>query len=145
MEIVSHEFFCFLLFFILAILLIAGYPVALTLAGVSILVGLAGYALDLFPIILLNVLPNRIFGIISNETLIAVPQKPRRPGVVWPRFHKIGPSKLPIILPVELLTNTAAGNKPFPKNVSLLSSPFTYFILALPINPICPTIINSKK
>ena len=73
MEIVSHEFFCFLLFFILAILLIAGYPVALTLAGVSILVGLAGYALDLFPIILLNVLPNRIFGIISNETLIAVP------------------------------------------------------------------------
>lgn len=73
MEIVSHEFFCFLLFLILAILLIAGYPVALTLAGVSILVGLAGYALDLFPIILLNVLPNRIFGIISNETLIAVP------------------------------------------------------------------------
>ena len=73
MEIVSHEFFCFLLFLILAILLIAGYPVALTLAGVSILLGLAGYALDLFPIILLNVLPNRIFGIISNETLIAVP------------------------------------------------------------------------
>ena len=73
MEIISHEFFCFLLFFILAIFLIAGYPVALTLAGVSILVGLIGYILDLFPIILLNVLPNRIFGIISNETLIAVP------------------------------------------------------------------------
>ena len=73
MEIVSQEFFCFLLFFVLAVLLIAGYPVALTLAGVSILVGLIGYFLDLFPIILLNVLPNRIFGIISNETLIAVP------------------------------------------------------------------------
>ena len=73
MEIVSHEFFCFLLFFVLAIFLIAGYPVALTLAGVSILVGFIGYTLDLFPIILLNVLPNRIFGIISNETLIAVP------------------------------------------------------------------------
>ena len=73
MEIISHEFFCFLLFFALAILLIAGYPVALTLAGVSILVGLIGYFMDLFPIILLNVLPNRIFGIISNETLIAVP------------------------------------------------------------------------
>ena len=38
MEIISHEFFCFLLFFVLAILLIAGYPVALTLAGVSILI-----------------------------------------------------------------------------------------------------------
>ena len=62
-----------LLFFVLAVFLIAGYPVALTLAGVSILVGLIGYFLDLFPIILLNVLPNRIFGIISNETLIAVP------------------------------------------------------------------------
>ena len=73
MEIISHEFFCFLLFFVLAVLLIAGYPVALTLAGVSILIGLMGYFLDLFPIILLNVLPNRIFGIISNETLIAVP------------------------------------------------------------------------
>ena len=73
MEIISHEFFCFLLFFVLAVLLIAGYPVALTLAGVSILIGLIGYFLDLFPIILLNVLPNRIFGIISNETLIAVP------------------------------------------------------------------------
>ena len=49
MEIISHEFFCFLLFFVLAILLIAGYPVALTLAGVSILIGLIGYFLDLFP------------------------------------------------------------------------------------------------
>ena len=50
-----------------------GFPVALTLAGVSIIIGSIGYFLDLFPIILLNVLPNRIFGIINNETLIAVP------------------------------------------------------------------------
>ena len=28
---------------------------------------------DLFPIVLLNVLPNRIFGLVTNETLIAVP------------------------------------------------------------------------
>ena len=73
MEIVSHEFFCLLLFVALAALLIAGFPVALTLAGVSIIIGSIGYFLDLFPIILLNVLPNRIFGIINNETLIAVP------------------------------------------------------------------------
>ncbi len=73
MEIVSHEFFCLLLFIALAALLIAGFPVALTLAGVSIIIGSIGYFLDLFPIILLNVLPNRIFGIINNETLIAVP------------------------------------------------------------------------
>ncbi len=73
MEIISHEFFCFLLFFALAIFLIAGFPVALTLIGVSIFIGTLGFIFDLFPIILLNVLPNRIFGIISNETLIAVP------------------------------------------------------------------------
>jgi len=73
MEIISHEFFCFLLFLILAIFLLMGFPVALTLAGVSIIIGSIGYFLDLFPIILLNVLPNRIFGIIGNETLIAVP------------------------------------------------------------------------
>ncbi len=73
MEIISHEFFCFLLFFALAIFLIAGFPVALTLIGVSIFIGTLGFIFDLFPLILLNVLPNRIFGIISNETLIAVP------------------------------------------------------------------------
>ena len=63
----------FYFFFLLAIFLLAGFPVALTLSGTAILVGLIGYALDLFPIILLSVLPNRIFGIITNETLIAVP------------------------------------------------------------------------
>ena len=57
MEIISHEFFCFLLFLILAIFLLMGFPVALTLAGVSIIIGSIGYFLDLFPIILLNVLP----------------------------------------------------------------------------------------
>ena len=65
--------FSLLLFLLLAIFLIAGYPVALTLAGTAILVAFLGYLVDLFPLVLLNVLPNRIFGIITNETLIAVP------------------------------------------------------------------------
>ena len=68
-----HKIFAFLLFLLLAIFLISGYPVALTLAGTAIFVGIAGYFLDLFPLVLLSVLPNRIFGIITNETLIAVP------------------------------------------------------------------------
>ena len=72
-DIFSHEFFSLLLFLLLAIFLIAGYPVALTLAGTAILVAFLGYLVDLFPLVLLNVLPNRIFGIITNETLIAVP------------------------------------------------------------------------
>jgi len=72
-EIVSHEFFSFLLFLVLAVFLLLGYPVALTLAGTSMIVALIGYTLDLFPLVLLNVIPNRIFGILTNETLIAVP------------------------------------------------------------------------
>ena len=72
-DIFTHEFFSFLLFFLLAFFLIAGYPVALTLSGTAIFIAIIGYFVDLFPLILLKVLPNRVFGIITNETLIAVP------------------------------------------------------------------------
>ena len=72
-EILSHEFFSILLFVLLAFFLLAGYPVALTLAGTAIIVGTIGYLADLFPVVLLNVFPNRIFGLVTNETLIAVP------------------------------------------------------------------------
>ena len=72
-EILSHEFFSILLFVLLAVFLLAGYPVSLTLAGTAIIVGFIGYLADLFPLVLLNVLPNRIFGLVTNETLIAVP------------------------------------------------------------------------
>ena len=72
-DFLSQEFFAFLLFLLLAIFLISGYPVALTLAGTAIFCGNSRLFLDLFPLVLLSVLPNRIFGIITNETLIAVP------------------------------------------------------------------------
>ena len=72
-DIFSHEFFATLLFVLLAFFLLAGYPVSLTLAWTAIIVGFIGYLVDLFPIVLLNVLPNRIFGLVTNETLIAVP------------------------------------------------------------------------
>ena len=73
MEIISHELMALFLFLVLAVLLILGFPVALTLAGTSIIFAYLGYLLDLFPVILLGVLPNRIFSIVTNETLIAVP------------------------------------------------------------------------
>ncbi len=72
-ELINQEFFPFLLFFLLAVFLLAGYPVALTLAGTAILVGTIGFLFDFFPLVLISVLPNRIFGILTNETLIAVP------------------------------------------------------------------------
>ena len=73
MEIITHEVMAILLFLITAVLLILGYPVALTLAGTAILFAVVGNILDIFPIVLLGVIPNRIFSILTNETLIAVP------------------------------------------------------------------------
>lgn len=53
--------------------IMAGYPVAFTLAGVSLLFAFAGIATGSFDGGLLNALPNRIHGIITNGTLVAVP------------------------------------------------------------------------
>ena len=72
-EFLNQEFFALFLFIILAIFLLIGYPVALTLAGTAIFVGMIGFLFDIFPLVLISVLPNRIFGILTNETLIAVP------------------------------------------------------------------------
>ena len=53
--------------------LLLGYPVAFTLAGTSILFALIGIALDFFDPNLFKALPMRIFGIMNNQTLLAVP------------------------------------------------------------------------
>jgi tripartite ATP-independent transporter DctM subunit len=53
--------------------LMAGYPVALTLGGLSLAFAVFGAALGLFQIGLLNALPQRIFGVVSNDVLIAIP------------------------------------------------------------------------
>src|SRR4029077_18787052 len=54
-------------------LLMAGYPVALTLGGVSLAFALIGYALGAMDIGLLGALPARIFGVMTNAVLIAIP------------------------------------------------------------------------
>ena len=41
-ELINQEFFAFLLFLLLAIFLLFGYPVAITLAGTAIIVGYLG-------------------------------------------------------------------------------------------------------
>lgn len=63
----------FALFACVCLALLAGYPVAWTLAGVSLLFALAGVAAGVLPILELWDMPSRIFGIMTNETLIAVP------------------------------------------------------------------------
>lgn len=54
-------------------LLSFGYPVAFSLAGVAIIFGIIGIAIGAFEPNLLNALPLRIFNIMSNFTLLAVP------------------------------------------------------------------------
>jgi tripartite ATP-independent transporter DctM subunit len=53
--------------------LMAGYPVALTLGGVSLLFAFAGDLLGIFPASLLLALPARVFGVVANDVLIAIP------------------------------------------------------------------------
>ena len=62
-----------LMFALVFLVLLAGYSVALTLAGVSLLFALVGIATGVFSANDLGFLPGRLFGIITNQTLIAVP------------------------------------------------------------------------
>lgn len=50
-----------------------GYPVAFTLGGVSILFALGGYVFGIFDLVFLNAIPGRLYGVMSNEVLVAVP------------------------------------------------------------------------
>ena len=62
------------LMFAAALLLIfSGYPVAFALGGASIIFAMAGVAAGYFDWNLLLALPDRLFGIMSNYTLLAVP------------------------------------------------------------------------
>jgi tripartite ATP-independent transporter DctM subunit len=54
-------------------LLLVGYPVAFTLAGVSLGFAGLGTTLGLMDFALLGALPARIFGIMTNDVLLAIP------------------------------------------------------------------------
>ncbi len=62
-----------LLFILTGAALLLGYPVAFTLSSVALLIAGLGSLIGLFDLALLNALPSRLFGIISNQTLLAVP------------------------------------------------------------------------
>ena len=53
--------------------LMAGYPVALTLAGVSLIFGLLGHLLGVMGLGILGALPQRIYGVMTNDVLLAIP------------------------------------------------------------------------
>lgn len=69
------EVLAVILFLIIFVLILKGYPVAFTLGGVSVLFGLAlmVFAPDYFGFNDFKLLPSRIMGTINNFVLIAVP------------------------------------------------------------------------
>ncbi len=67
------EWVALLLFLAVIVLLLAGFPVAFSLGGTALLFAFAGVIGGGFEAAFLSGLPSRIFGIMINETLIAVP------------------------------------------------------------------------
>ncbi len=67
------EIIAFIMFIVIIMVLMTGYPVAFTLAGVSLAFAFFGSFIQGFDSSLMHALPSRIFGIMNNETLIAVP------------------------------------------------------------------------
>ena len=53
--------------------LLTGYPVAFTIAGVPLLFALFGQLIGIFDMSYVAALPNRIYGIMTNDLLISVP------------------------------------------------------------------------
>ncbi len=55
------------------IVLLAGFPVAFSLGGIALIFSGLGMVIGVFDAAFLGTMPNRVFGIMSNETLMAVP------------------------------------------------------------------------
>ena len=67
------EYMPLYLFAVVFILLLIGYPVAFTLAGTALMFTVIGEMTGTFDPAFLEALPNRLYGIIGNQILMAVP------------------------------------------------------------------------
>ncbi len=67
------EYAALYLFLAVFLVLLMGYPVALSLGGTALIAAGIGAMTGAFDTTLLTAMPNRLYGIISNQTLIAVP------------------------------------------------------------------------
>jgi len=70
---VNPEILAVLMMIAVIAALMAGYPVALTLAGTSLIFAVLGEALGAMSFSILGALPQRIFGVMTNEVLLAIP------------------------------------------------------------------------
>ena len=67
------EYMSLYLFAAVFVLLLIGYPVAFTLAGTALIFTVIGEMTGTFDPAFIEALPNRLYGIISNQILVAVP------------------------------------------------------------------------
>jgi tripartite ATP-independent transporter DctM subunit len=67
------EWMALLLFGAVVVLLMSGFPVAFTLAGIGLAFAFAGSLGGGFESAFLTGMPSRLFGIMNNDTLVAVP------------------------------------------------------------------------
>jgi TRAP-type mannitol/chloroaromatic compound transport system permease large subunit len=62
-----------IMFAALVIFLLLGYPAAFSLGAVGLMFGVIGIELGLFAPDFLQALPERVYGVMSNDTLLAIP------------------------------------------------------------------------
>lgn len=67
------EYIPLFMFLVAGLILMTGYPVAFALAGTALIFSLFGALSGNFDTAFLEAMPSRLFGIMTNETLIAVP------------------------------------------------------------------------
>ncbi len=68
-----YELYPFLMFGVAIAILLMGYPVAFSLSGTAILFAFFGVQMGVFDISFFGAYPERIFGVMRNQTLIAIP------------------------------------------------------------------------
>ena len=73
MAAILTEYMAPIMFASLVLFLLLGYPVAFSLAANGLLFALIGIELGLFRPDFLQALPERVYGVMNNETLLAIP------------------------------------------------------------------------
>lgn len=68
-----NEVFVFVTFVTACVFLMSGYPVAFALGGAALFCGAVGYLFGIFDPLFFGLIPNRIFDVMRNEILVAVP------------------------------------------------------------------------
>jgi len=69
-----NEILAIVMFVMVCVTLLGGFPVAFTLAGTGLIFATIGWALDVFNFSIFGALPSRIFGTaMTNDVLVAVP------------------------------------------------------------------------